>query len=169
MILDNNWLSIGDFEQIVKNAPLFALDLVVLNDQNEVLVGRRINAPAKGWWFVLGGRVFKNETLSEAFKRISRDELGVSLNFSQAQLLGLYEHFYEDSFFSKEISTHYINATHVIRCDSESLNLPVNQQHNNYRWVSVNDLSFDDGVHKYSKVFLAELLAWCNLKIIENK
>ena len=150
-------LSTEDFKSVVKNAPLFAIDLVVLSQKNEILVGKRLNSPAKNWWFVPGGRVFKNESLAKAFNRISINELGVSLHIDHASLLGLYDHFYSESFFCNTISTHYINATHVVKCNVQDLALPMDSQHDNYRWVGIDNLSTDEGVHHYSKVFLNEL------------
>lgn len=94
MIIENSFLSTCDYENVVRHAPLFAIDIVVLNEFDEILLGKRLNAPAKNWLFVPGGRVFKNESLIMAFNRISNAELGISLEIEQAGLLGLYEHFY---------------------------------------------------------------------------
>lgn len=145
------------------------MDLVVLNQQNEVLMGERLNAPAKGAWFVPGGRVYKNETLDQAFQRIAKSELGLMLTgLNQVTLLGLYEHFYSDSFFSQNISTHYINATHVFRVDSRELILP-KQQHGQYRWLEIDSLKKDESVHQYSKVFLPELVKWLAQESLKKK
>jgi len=70
-----------DFMQLVKNAPIFAIDLVVLNEKDQLLLGKRLNAPAKGDWFVPGGRVFKNEALVKAFERITATELGRQFSY----------------------------------------------------------------------------------------
>lgn len=152
-------LSSEDFKQIVENSPLFAIDLVIVNAQNQILVGERLNAPAKGYWFVPGGRVYKNESLEDTFLRISNNELGLKIARDQAWLLGLYDHFYDDSFFSTNISTHYINATHAIRINSSDLNLP-NEQHKSYRWLSIEDLIDDKTVHKFSKIYSPQLIEW---------
>ncbi|CAN8139464.1 GDP-mannose mannosyl hydrolase [uncultured Thiomicrorhabdus sp.] len=148
-----------DFKQLIKNAPLFAIDLVIVNEQEQILVGRRKNAPAKDFWFVPGGRVYKNESQEEAFERISKAELGCVIQRHRAQLLGLFDHFYDDSFFSSDISTHYINATHAFRLTSEKLSLPL-EQHNDYRWLSIQELTEDSQVHPFSKIFLPNLKAW---------
>ena len=95
------------FKNVVKHAPLFAMDLVIINPEKKVLLGKRTNSPAKGYWFVPGGRVYKNEPLDQAFQRISQDELGICLQRKNSRLLGLYEHFYDDSVFGNDISTHY--------------------------------------------------------------
>jgi colanic acid biosynthesis protein WcaH len=62
-------LSKQNFKQLVELGPLISIDLVLLNQANQVLVGLRKNAPAKNFWFVPGGRVFKNELLAQAFDR----------------------------------------------------------------------------------------------------
>lgn len=149
-------LPVLDFQQLIKNSPLFAIDFVVLNELNQVLIGQRKNAPAQGFWFVPGGRVFKNESLEQAFVRLSQAELGVKVQRQQAQMLGLYDHFYEDSFFSDSISTHYINAAHYVKLHDFDLNLPL-EQHQEYRWVSLDGLARDETIHNFSKVFLPDL------------
>lgn len=149
-------LPIDLFKFALEHLPLFAMDLIVVNEQNEILVGKRVNAPAQGFWFVPGGRVFKNESLSDAFVRISAGELGKVFSYNDAKLLGIYDHFYSDSVISDTISTHYINAAHVIRIDSLLTDLPVSQ-HTNYRWVAVSSLDSDPDIHFYSKVFLQQL------------
>lgn len=149
-------LSLDDFKQLVSNAPLFAIDLVVINERNEILLGQRKNAPAKGYWFVPGGRVYKNEALETAIERISQSELGLTLKRHELNFIGLYDHFYDDSFFDENTSTHYINATHYIRLNAQLLNLPT-EQHAQYRWVALNQLEEDDAIHRYSKIFLTTL------------
>lgn len=145
-----------DFIQLVKNAPLFAIDLVVLNEKNQILLGKRLNAPAKGDWFVPGGRVFKNEALAKAFERITATELGWPFPYDQAILLGIFEHFYPDSIFGDLVSTHYINATHLLELKKEVLE-PPNDQHQSYRWLNLDEIERDGTVHQYSKAFITAL------------
>lgn len=154
-------LEIKDFEYLVRIAPLFALDFVIINEKEQLLVGQRKNAPAKGYWFVPGGRVFKNESQEDAIKRISKSEIGYELRLNELSLLGIYDHFYDDSFHDNNISTHYINATHAIRVEQRFLSLP-SEQHSKYRWVTINEISVDSSIHYYSKIFLKELKQWTN-------
>jgi colanic acid biosynthesis protein WcaH len=153
------------FHTIVENAPLFAIDLVVENEDGEILLGQRINPPARNWWFVPGGRVFKDETISDAFERLTKNELGSQYNINQAMPLGLYEHFYQDSVHSQSITTHYINYTHYIKVEKSTLNLPLSEQHDTYRWVTISELESDRTIHEYSKVFLPELLKKLNMEV----
>ena len=68
-ISDENWKS------IVKNNPIFSIDIIFLKRNHSILMGKRLNEPAKGKLFVPGGRVFKNETREQAFERISKSEI----------------------------------------------------------------------------------------------
>ena len=58
----------------------------------------RLNRSAKYHWFVPGGRMFNNEVLADAFKRLTRDGLGQAFTIDQANLLGPSNHFYDDYF-----------------------------------------------------------------------
>lgn len=77
--------------------------------------------------------------------------------------LGLYDHFYSESFFSEITSTHYINAADVIKLDANKLNLPY-IQNDCYRWLTVNDLRSDSQIHCFSKVFFNDLVSKLEIK-----
>lgn len=76
------FLSTQDFATVVRSTPLISIDLIVENAQGEYLLGKRTNRPAQGFWFVPGGRVQKDETLADAFARLTQAELGLSLPIS---------------------------------------------------------------------------------------
>ncbi|QXH37625.1 GDP-mannose mannosyl hydrolase [Pseudomonas muyukensis] len=146
-------LGAAEFRTVVEHAPLVAMDLIVLNDRGEVLLGRRLNRPAQGFWFTPGGRIRKGESLDDAFLRISRDELGVSVPRADVRLLGVFEHFYADSAFAEDIAsgTHYVVLAHQLRLDDEAIaRLPL-EQHDEYRWVDLRttDLSVHQHVRDY--------------------
>lgn len=145
------------FEVVIDSAPLFSIDLVCLNNKNQVLFGKRINRPAKDFWFTPGGRVYKNESLADAFKRISLSELGKTLEIQNAKPLGLFEHFYEDSVFSNDISTHYLNVPYLVEFKTELNQSLPNEQHSCYKWVDLDSVKRDDSIHKFGKIYLDSL------------
>ncbi len=106
-------LPLPQFKKIVQDTVLIALDLIVINSKNEVLLGKRKNSPAKGYLFVPGGRVLRGESLEQALSRISKSEIGVELRNKDATLQGIYEHVYKDNFFDDPgFGTHYV----IIAC-----------------------------------------------------
>ena len=48
------------FRDVLNSAPLISIDILVKN-KGKVLLGKRINNPAKGFFFSTGGRIFKND------------------------------------------------------------------------------------------------------------
>jgi colanic acid biosynthesis protein WcaH len=78
---------------------------VVKNTRSEYLLGYRNNRPAQGFWFVPGGRFFKNETMGDAFIQLCKNELGASLTRQQARFLDPIEHFYDDCVFGEGITS----------------------------------------------------------------
>ena len=85
------------FSTVVENTPLIAIDLIVQNDKGQVLLGKRVNEPALGFWFVPGGRIFKDETLDMAFSRTVQEELSIEMNRVDAEFDKTYEHFYDNN------------------------------------------------------------------------
>lgn len=41
------WLPDETFKSIIQHTPLISIDLIVRNEAGEVLLGKRVNAPAK--------------------------------------------------------------------------------------------------------------------------
>lgn len=144
-----DWLSPDCFKNIVENTPLISVDFVIRNINGEVLLGQRLNRPAKGFWFVPGGRILKNETLADAFLRLTKAELGQAIEITSARYHGLYEHFYSDSVFGDQPDTHYVVNAFELIIDAV-LELP-KTQHNKYQWLSEFDLLERDDVHCHSK------------------
>lgn len=141
----------GIFRCIVENTPLVSVDLI-LTREGRVLLGRRRNRPAKGYWFTLGGRVFKNERIRDAIDRIMLDETGGQLEGEPA-FIGVFEHLYDDGIYDG-VSTHYVNLAYRIGVESLS-GLPADQ-HDDYRWFTVEELLESAEVHPYVKDYFTK-------------
>lgn len=154
------WLSNETFKGIIQHTPLISIDLIVRNAAGEVLLGKRVNAPARGYWFVPGGRVCKDETLDGAFVRLVREELGIEsgINRADAKFLGVFEHFYENNVFDGEISTHYIVLGYEILTNYIILEALPKIEHQSYSWFENKDLNdTEECVHDYSKDYFKRL------------
>ncbi|KNA27935.1 GDP-mannose mannosyl hydrolase [Pantoea ananatis] len=143
------------FESVIANAPLISIDLIVQNSKGEFLLGYRNNKPAQNYWFVPGGRIFKSETIPNAFKRIAHDELNLNLDIDLATFKGVYEHHYDDSFVSDDVTTHYIVLAYAIFNVSDSESMP-DIQHAKFKWFSKEELLVSDSVHTYTKNYFQE-------------
>lgn len=151
-MLNNN-----EFIEVVKKTPLVSLDLIIPSGTGELLVGLRVNEPAAGSWFVPGGRIRKNESIEQAFSRITEAELGQAYAIDQARLLGAFTHKYETNFAHvPDVSTHYVVLAYELRVAIDIDRLPA-EQHRGYRWVGKNsDLT---EVHANTQVYIPYLSA----------
>src|SRR3990167_7910645 len=71
-------LPLAQFQQAVAALPLVSVDWVLTNPAGELLVGQRLNAPARGTWFTPGGRIRKGEPLAAALRRVAAEEPGLA-------------------------------------------------------------------------------------------
>ena len=150
------FLSAEDFATVVSSTPLISIDLIVENQVGEFLLGQRTQRPAQNFWFVPGGRVQKDETLEQAFARLTEAELGKRFVMADGEFYGVWQHFYDDNFSGTDFSTHYIVLGFRLRVDASVLQLPT-AQHSAYRWLTSESLLARDDVHGNSRAyFLAD-------------
>lgn len=140
------------FQTVVQNMPLVSFDFIIKNNAAHILLGKRKNRPARGYWFVPGGRICKNESFADAFKRLTLAELGQNFSIDEAVFLGAFEHLYVDSVFGSESSTHYVVLAYELSMNHPLDSLPLDQ-HDKYQWFSINDLLEDNNVHENTKAY----------------
>ena len=162
MFLANN-----EFSRIIRTTPLVSIDICILKGRN-VLLGQRINPPAKDFFFVPGGRIRKSELKRNAIERILKTELGFSLkndHYKFLKFLGCYEHLYDDNYLgNNDFSTHYVVIAYLIPYESLLINYSKikSEQHSKYIWFNIDDLKNSlYNVHPYT-------LAYFKNKIIKK-
>ena len=134
------------FKTVVDSAPLISIDILI-KKCNKILLGKRINKPAQVYFFSIGGRINKNESIDNAMARVALNELNIDLK-STPEFIGVFEHFYDDSMY-ESVSTHYVNIAYDYEME-ETPDLPT-EQHSEYQWFTVDELLNSDQVHKYTK------------------
>lgn len=107
----SEWIPADDWAAIVANVPIVSVDLLVRYDGG-LLLGKRTNEPAKGYWLMPGGRVQKGETRSDAVHRIGTEEL--SLNVEIVESLGAFEHIYDTADVEGVDTKHYLANGYVV-------------------------------------------------------
>lgn len=145
-----NRLSDEDFAWLVRSAPLVAIDLIVRNREDKVLVALRNDEPAKGYLFNPGGIVLKGEPIEAAFERIIARELGCRVSYDAARFRGVYQHFYRASRLGSESGTHYVVLAHDVALN-EAIAIQLDGSHSTYRWLSESEILASPDVHEYTK------------------
>lgn len=85
--------------------PLVCVDVILMKEENYVLV-KRANPPLQGDWWVVGGRLHKDEGILHCAYRKVLEETGLeAYNF---KIVGIYEDFYPDS--AMGVPTHSVSV-----------------------------------------------------------
>lgn len=137
--------------EIINAAPLVSVDLIIKNEGGDVLLGKRSNRPAQGYWFVPGGRIRKNEKIADAVARISETELGIAVRFYKTRLLGGYNHIYDDNYLGVGgINTHYVVLAYEYTLDKD-VKIVKDDQHSDIQWWNIRELLLSKDVHPYTQ------------------
>ena len=142
-----------EWSEVVKNAPLISVDLIISDYDHRILLGKRVNQPAQGYWFTPGCAIKKHESLEAAFDRCLSEELGMTSFHGRDYFpMSVYEHIYEDNFLNNEFGTHYIVLAHRLSISdvAYSKDMPPDQ-HSDYKWWDLDDLMNSGEVHDYVK------------------
>ena len=136
------------FKTVIENTPLVSIDLCLVCD-DQLLLGKRNNDPLKGEWFTPGGRIYKNEAWQSALLRIIDVELGLSdIAVEDFALIGIWDHFYNNSAVDQDISTHYVNLPHYAEFQSKP-KITLDDQHAEFEWFDLSEVSKDEKFHPY--------------------
>ncbi|MBC7504070.1 NUDIX domain-containing protein [Candidatus Gracilibacteria bacterium] len=135
------------YTDILRNMPIPTVDILFLNSQNQILLGKRNNEPLMGIYYIPGGRVNKGERSLDATKRKVFEELGINIDISRLQFVGVYDDIFENSAFD-DITTHCIPVTYLYQLNSyEELELSLGDaQHSDLQFFSLDDPSLHEMV-----------------------
>jgi colanic acid biosynthesis protein WcaH len=141
------------FAHLIRIAPLVAIDVVVRNSEDKVLLVLRRHEPAKNYYFVPGGRILKNETLRSAFRRILKEEIGYESELEVARLIGAFDHIYPNNRFEQSgYGTHYVVVAYELLFN-EAVKITLDASHSDYRWVGEEMLEKMPNVHPFVKAY----------------
>lgn len=115
-------LSQDDFYNVSKNANLASIDFII-SYKGKYLVGKRMN---------------------EAFIRMTKKELGISLEKKDFIFHCISQHWYKNNFRDNKFGTHYISLSFKKELtDDEYKLIDIKDQHSNIKWLTKEELLDD--------------------------
>jgi colanic acid biosynthesis protein WcaH len=141
-----------NYYKVIKKTTLTSTDLVFLWD-DKILVGLRNNNPAKDFWFVPGCRTGKYECINDGIRRVAKSELNLEIDSESAQLLGVFDHIYDNNFIDNKFGTHYLVSAYLIVLDKEPT-IILDNQHSEFKWMSFKDIEEFESVHQNTKNYI---------------
>jgi len=130
------------YDIIIENVPIACVDVAIVA-KGSVLLVKRLDHPAKGEWWLPGGRILKTEMMKEAAIRKARDEVGI--NCHVGPIIHTAETIFPDG--PNDIPIHSINSCFFMYPVAESFKVYLDEHSEGYKWV--NYIPTD--VHPYVK------------------
>lgn len=131
------WINEPLYSEIKELMPLPCVDLLIIHEDRLLLMKRR-NQPGQGLWFTPGGRIYKNESIEDAVKRVLLEETGlIPTSIIQS---GAMSHYWP------EVQT--ITVFHRVEVTCKKVEM--NNEHTDYKWVERLEESF----HPYLKYMI---------------
>lgn len=142
------------YKKILDNIPIPTVDILFFNTSWWLLLAKRNNEPLKGIYYIPGWRVNKWEKSIDAAKRKAYEELGISIDASKLQFIGVYDDIFDRSAFDN-ISTHCIPVTYSYQLDidEEWMISLWDTQHSDLRFFSLSD----ESLHHMVKLRVSDL------------
>ncbi len=120
-----------DYNKILQTMPIACIDITVVSGGSVLLVKRK-DAPAKGQWWVLGGRILKGEMMRDCAIRKTKEETGMDCHIGP--IIHTDETIFEDG--PNGIPVHSINSCFLVYPKANCINPVLDSHHTDYRWVN---------------------------------
>jgi colanic acid biosynthesis protein WcaH len=139
------------YYQVLKRTTLTSVD-VVLRYKDKILLGKRVNEPAKHYWFVPGCRTGKGETQTGAINRVLKSETGLVCDHPPIHL-GVFDHIYPNNFKDAIFGTHYVVNAYLIDLIEEPV-IVHDEQHSDICWFHTGDIKDHKDIHPFTKNYI---------------
>ncbi len=131
------------YKEIIANVPIACIDIAIKFEGKILLVKRR-DAPAKGEWWVPGGRVLKGEMIKEAAYRKAKEEVGIDCHVGS--IIHTAETIFSDGPFGESI--HSINSCFLLIPKDTHFSIKLDNHHGCFKWIDRIPLEINFYVEK---------------------
>ena len=136
------------YAQILEHMPIPCIDVVLFHN-GKVLLTYRTQEPAKGKWWVQGGRIFKHELLNDAVQRIAKREIGSEVKVIKQ--IGGYEFHSDKAAFGVKNGTHAVVIVYLVKPVNNIFSVSMDETHSKYEWIDRIEEDLDPYVKKVIK------------------
>jgi colanic acid biosynthesis protein WcaH len=123
-----------DFNEIKQVLPINAVELLIVDADENILLFKRTNEPAKDEWWLPGGRIRFTETRLDAAKRLLKEECGVE-NIDMKKL-GMFEYMVNND--TENYQQHVISTIYIVKL-IETENIIIDSQTSEYAWKNATE------------------------------
>lgn len=147
------------YRKIIEYIAVPTVDFIFLNQNKEILLWLRNNAPLKWVYYLPWWRIQKWETIIEAAKRKAKEEININIDQDRLKFIGVYDDIFKDSIFN-DLSAHYLPCTFLYYIsEDEQKEIQPDNQHDNIKFFSYNEIN----LHPFLKTRLQNIQASYNI------
>lgn len=136
-----------EYKEILKKTVVSCIDIII-NNNGKFLLLKRKNEPAKGRWWLPGGRIHRGETFETACARKVKQETG--LDIKSFENLGVVETIFDSGPFGDPV--HTINVMASVDSDGD---VNMDSQSEEYVWLDRIDEKYS--IHEDTIKYLKKL------------
>lgn len=127
-----HWISDKTYRGFLASMPIACVDIAIVH-RGAVLLVKRKDAPARGQWWVPGGRVWKGETMRATAARKALEEVGIECHVGP--IIHTAETIFPDG--PGGVSVHSINTCFFLYPISSKVHLSpkLDEHHSGAQWV----------------------------------
>ena len=117
--------------------------------KGKVYLFKRAYNPAKGKWWIVGGRILKGEKMEDAAARKAKEEIGVEVKIKK--MIGVYEAFFSASRFdtrTQKHGAHSISICFLAEPKSRNFKFRLNDEYSGYKAISRIERKLDPMIRK---------------------
>jgi colanic acid biosynthesis protein WcaH len=158
----------GDvYKKVVQDSVVCCVDILLVRfnpaeNRKECLLVLRSTEPAKGLWWLPGGRLLKGETFFAAARRKARQETGLTA-VTPVQVLGVWNTFFPTSHWDDDESkgTQTVNPIVLVEVLQAGADVELDETCESYQWISLDpEAAAKAGQDRYVLQALLRLQAW---------
>jgi colanic acid biosynthesis protein WcaH len=127
------------YKKIMEKVPVVCTDALILNEKKEFLLIKRKNEPLKNIYWMIGGRLHKNELIENGIKRKLHQEIGVK-NI-KVKYLGFFEEFFLKTKQNVNNGFHSISFVYLAFINSNT-KIKIDEQSSEFKWFKKLPLIF---------------------------
>ncbi len=133
----------ASYGMILDNIVFACVDIVLLNEAREMLLGKRVALPYPDWW-IIGGRMLPGENFEESAARLLKRELDLTMPTARFQYLCAYSLVWaKRAQPPKKNGSHNIAITMIAKIsDEEKEGIEIKpKEYRSLRWVNLDEIT----------------------------
>jgi colanic acid biosynthesis protein WcaH len=111
------------YDEIVASMPITGIEAMIMKNDS-ILLMRRSNPPARGEWWLPGGRLRKGESFEDALRREVKEETGLAI--VPVHFIGVYNRVFPER--------HDVALVFLCKIEDESAGVLLNDEHSEYQF-----------------------------------